>query len=247
MEIAFPGLSKKIFCQLGLYCHYNLERNTVATVLDAAGIKPEDVDRFEFRGGEWPGRFTITLRNGKKITPFRMDIKDIFNIIHNLFTPQRCRMCIDGLNDFADLGLGDFYARDFQDNLSGLKRATLISQRTPKGRILLENAVAAGILVTHPLPPERMDKRNFRMAVQKRTKALCLIEKNKKAGIAVPNYHLSDSYICSGKTDWPERICNWVQKYHFHKAYLRFFTSGTGHLLVSLNEKRKVLSGKYKT
>lgn len=99
-------LKGKIVFHIGLFCNKTLNFHFQEYILSKSAIEIDDVKTFTYRNREWrgwPGDIQIKLKDGgKKDLPreWRMSAKPIF-------TPQRCYLCFDQLNQFADISVGD--------------------------------------------------------------------------------------------------------------------------------------------
>lgn len=137
-ELVDKKLKEKIALHLGLVCTYADGFWVTKLVLDKYGIRPEDIAYLDYRGGGWPGYMTINFKDKtRKLIPF-----DEYTIFHNLgfFAQPRCFLCCDGINDFADISLGDAWLPEVrkQDNIG----TSLIISRYKIGEALLEQATA---------------------------------------------------------------------------------------------------------
>ena len=185
-----PLLEKKIFCVLGLYCHCIMEPFIQRDILKSKGIDASDIMRFDFRGGRWPGGFHVVNKEGRGILLHTTLYTTILNVLFKIYGALRCFVCVDALAEFADLSFGDFWAQDYREDFSKLKHCTLVSQRTEKGKKILQQAEEAMEIKLYSLPPDRYSKRTTNMANRKRTRALARISRLKKNGQPVPEYHL---------------------------------------------------------
>jgi coenzyme F420 hydrogenase subunit beta len=189
LESADPSLAGKIAYIIGLYCHYNLEKEGYVDVLRSCGIDPEDIARFEFRGGGWPGGFFAVMKNGKGKLLHSIPISDITTILMRLYGPERCFLCTDATCEFADISLGDFWAGSYEDYLGELGGSTLCSLRTRQGRELLESAERDGAVKLYHLPQERHSKRIIYYAMEKKLEGFIRMHRFIHQGRGIPNYH----------------------------------------------------------
>lgn len=172
LETVDPSLAKKIGYIFGLYCHCTLDVNGHEEAIRAFGIPLEDVAAFQFRGGGWPGGFFVVKKDGTQVRLHdKILIKDVMNVMFRLYGPERCKLCIDALCEYADLSFGDFWAFDFSEDLAIHERCTLISQRTGVGRELMEEIQKSNDFSVFALPLARNSKRILRMAQGKKTRS----------------------------------------------------------------------------
>ncbi len=190
MAVADPSLGRKIHCIFGLYCHCNMEPRVLLDVVRTCNIDPEEVARFDFRGGGWPGGFHVRLKDGRSIPLHTTHYTTILNILFKIYGARRCYLCIDALSEYADLSFGDFWAHDYSDDLARHTRCTLVSQRTAKGLRILRRAEEEGAVVLHALSPERDSKRIAGMVRGKKNRSWIRIARRRKRGEPHPRYHL---------------------------------------------------------
>lgn len=99
-------LREKIVFHIGIFCNKTLNFHFQHYILSKAGINIDDVEKFTYRNKEssgWPGNIQIRLKNGRNVNipkEWRTSTKP-------LFTPQRCYLCFDQLNQLADVSVGD--------------------------------------------------------------------------------------------------------------------------------------------
>jgi coenzyme F420 hydrogenase subunit beta len=186
----YPKLANKIKYIFGLYCHYNMEKDAYLNALKTSGIAPGQVAQFQFRGGGWPGGFWAKLADGtEKMLHPSILYKDVMSIMLRLYGAERCFMCTDAANDFADLGMGDFWATDYKKPFSELTSCTLVSQRTATGRDLLNSAVDDGAVKLYELPAERYSKRILNYCHEKKIEGHANLRRRRAKSLPVPDYH----------------------------------------------------------
>ncbi len=185
-----PALSSKISYIFGLYCTCTMNPNGHLEAMEASGVNKNDISRFDFRGGGWPGGMHVVKKDKSTMS---LHINEAFgtviNVMFRLFGAKRCYLCIDGLAEYADLSFGDFWAFDYPDEYTKLERCTLVSQRTARGLQVLKDAEADGAIVLHDLPRERVSKRIIAMVKAKRNRAIVHLDKRIKQNLPVPDYH----------------------------------------------------------
>ncbi len=241
LEEADPRLSARIACILGLYCRGNMEPQAYDDVLTAAGVPLEDVAAMEYRGGGWPGRLTVTLRGGEKRSFENVTTRSlIWQVMLRLYGAGRCFLCSDALAEMADLSLGDFWATDYHGALGEMTRATQVTERTPKGREILESAREAGLAAFQELPPERFSRRTRSFAMEKKLGAYRRIRRLDAGRRPVPDYGFAVPAGPSGHPlgDAALRLLRRVGGDR-RKALLRFFHSPVGRVIDGANRLRK--------
>lgn len=247
LEQVDPKLAGKISHIFGLYCNCNLNPNGHIEAMQVCDIKLDDVARFDFRGGGWPGGFFVTKKDGSKVPLHSINIKNVMNVMFRLFGSERCYCCTDALAEYADLSFGDFWAFDYGGELAKLEHCTLVSQRTERGLQLLRQASADGEIFLHSLPLERASRRILNMSRGKKTRSFVRLQMLRKKGQPIPDYH------CSLPELTPEARRNYLM-YRFFSLFrgprlrrlvLRVLFSQTGVVLDRLNIMRKNIFCKY--
>lgn len=242
LETVDPGLADKIAYIFGLYCNCNLEPNGHLEAIEACGIGLDEVARFDFRGGGWPGGFFVRKKDGTEVPLHSINIKDVMNIMFRLYGAGRCYLCIDALAEFADLSFGDFWAFDYTGSLAELERCTLVSQRTGKGLRLLRQAEEDGMVRLHILPRERASKRILNMARGKKLRNFVRLRRTAAAG-QVPDYHclLPGSSARAVRKEKLYRMFFLLRGPRARRLVLKILFSPLGTFLDRLNTKRKNL------
>lgn len=182
------SLRNKIYCVFGLYCHCNMEPRVQYDILRSLGIGAEDVARFDFRGGGWPGGFHVVDKAGQGVPLHATRYTTILNVLFKIYGAERCYLCIDAVSCFADLSFGDFWAHDYREDLRRHERCTMISQRTPIGLEILREAEQQGAITLYDLPPDRYAKRILNMTRGKVNRGLARIARLKGRGEPAPGY-----------------------------------------------------------
>jgi len=139
-KMGHPAVANIKYC-IGLFCGLNLDKKATSFLINKLNLDKNDIFKLEYRGGKWPGGFRVTLKNGK--TYFLQ--KDIYNYLGLFFTPQRCLLCPDLTNEFADISMGDAWNANLES-----KRWSSIIVRTDKGREILNAALSAGDIEVRP-------------------------------------------------------------------------------------------------
>lgn len=247
LEEVDPGLADKIVCILGLYCNCNLEPNGHVEAIQACRIKLDDVARFNFRGGGWPGGFFVQKKDGTQVPLHSINIKNVMNVMFRLFGAQRCYLCSDALAEYADLSFGDFWAFDYTGELAKLERCTLVSQRSERGMALLNRALSDGAISMHELPKERASKRILNMAREKKLRSRVRMYRLHRKGQPIPDFHsnLVPPELNARFYDMLYRFFELFRGVTGRTFILRILFSPLGVVLDRLNIMRKNIFCKY--
>ncbi|OHB58038.1 MAG: hypothetical protein A2Y07_00710 [Planctomycetes bacterium GWF2_50_10] len=147
-----PELSQKIVFIIGLFCQGTMSHKYLHYALAKAGICAQDVQRFAYRAKEWrgwPGDIRIVGKSGNiehMPSSDRMCAKPYF-------TPWRCNLCIDKLNEFADFSVGDcrnplqYGSKSLKEvNFKGHPGISDIIVRTKAGEGVIKMCLDAGVI-----------------------------------------------------------------------------------------------------
>lgn len=144
-----PRVDLQIPYRLAFFCAGVPSRHGTLAVLDALGVAHDDTATFQYRGEGWPG-FARARRHDN--TEASMDYNSSWGRILNRHLQFRCKICPDGVGEFADLVCADaWYGKDGYPDFSERDGRSLIVARTERGQALYDRAVAEGWIVTEPL------------------------------------------------------------------------------------------------
>lgn len=141
-EAVNSKLKAKIAFHLGLFCSHTINFLGTSFLIEKMGCTGEDIVRIEYRGDGWPGGMSIYMKNGtKKFLSSNVYWGRLFS--QYFFAPIRCTLCNDGLNELADMSLGDAWLPELTDHIMGESMAVT---RTEVGENLLQRCVLKGDL-----------------------------------------------------------------------------------------------------
>ena len=144
-------LGEKIVLLIGLVCARTTSFKGTKFFLKTMKIPESSVSCLEYRGKGWPGGMTISLTNGGE---FFFPFSEYRTILGSLFfTPQRCFLCIDPLNELADITIGDAWLPQFNNDQEG---KSIIISRTENGLNLIKRASQSGQISIAPLSAEKV-------------------------------------------------------------------------------------------
>lgn len=114
--INFHQLKRENYFIIGLFCDRTMSWNVVDYFSRHPSLKGEKLNKLFFRtkeAGGWPGGVQMETDSGRVIklpNTERMKVKDYFY-------PERCMYCLDKLNMFADISVGDNYTKEHSDTM----------------------------------------------------------------------------------------------------------------------------------
>ncbi len=132
---------------IGLICAGQYSGNYIDKIIQETKCKKDDVIGFRFRdkkAGGWPGDIKIATKNKE----YRLN-KVVRHTLKPVYEANRCLLCFDQMNIFADLVAGDPWGITNKMDKAG---NTVIIARTEKGKKLIENAFRDGIIYIEKLP-----------------------------------------------------------------------------------------------
>jgi coenzyme F420 hydrogenase subunit beta len=118
-------------------------------VVRQLGVDLRSVVSFRYRGNGWPGRATATLEDGGARS---MSYHDSWGGILSNYVQHRCKICVDGTGDAADIVFADAWESDERGYPIFEERdgKSLILVRTPKGQEVLDGALGGRKIVAEP-------------------------------------------------------------------------------------------------
>ena len=149
-----------------------------------------DVQKLEYRGGEWLGGFVVPSKSKGR----QMIDKHLYSLHFQVATYQRdrCNMCLDWSSDLADVSVGSYWGE-------GKGRCTMLV-RTSLGAKLVQSAEEVGAAKTEPLSPAHVVA-SYGHEVKRHGHAFRLMRRQ-RFGWPTPNYHRRFSFTPIRKELW---------------------------------------------
>lgn len=138
-ELVNKKLKDRVVLHLGLFCSAPMTFKGTDFVLQKYRLKKENIVHLDYRGEGCPGYMRIRFKDGAdKLIP-----KSEYGIFHGLgfFTPPRCVLCCDQINELADISLGDAFLPELEEDRIG---TSVIICRSKAGENLLQHATGKG-------------------------------------------------------------------------------------------------------
>lgn len=151
-----PRVDNKVPFMIAFMCAGVPSYRGTSALLKALGVEDErEVTAFRYRGDGWPGFATAELADGRRLT---MDYDSSWGGILNKHLQFRCKICPDGIGEFADIVCADGWHFDESGKASFDEREgrSLILTRTGKGEALIAQMIDAGAIATEPTTREAM-------------------------------------------------------------------------------------------
>lgn len=156
---------------LSFFCAGTPSSHATDTLVDQLGF-PQDPPPEElwYRGRGWPGEFTVRSGDLTRSTSY----DESWGKVLGRTTQWRCKMCVDGTGEQADIVAADSWLSDERgyplfDDGDGI--SALIA-RTPRGQEVVRAAIVAGVLSVLPfeldeltgIQPLQVERRKYLLA-----------------------------------------------------------------------------------
>jgi coenzyme F420 hydrogenase subunit beta len=114
-------------------------------ILQNFNVKESNVKEFKYRGEGWPGYTKVVTKDGHI---YKMDYNESWGTILNKYLQKRCKICIDGSGEFADIACGDGWYGDEKGYpiFTEEDGRNIIMVRNSIGKVLIEQAVEKGYI-----------------------------------------------------------------------------------------------------
>lgn len=155
-------------------------------VLNFLEVQKSELKTFRYRGNGWPGYATATLESGEAKT---MSYHDSWGKVLNKHLQLRCKVCIDGTGEFADITFADawFGGEAGYPAFEEKEGRSLVLVRTEIGRQLFEEALKNGYLESELLPLDDVERMQPYQAIRKKL-MLSRVLAMRLFGLKPPNY-----------------------------------------------------------
>jgi coenzyme F420 hydrogenase subunit beta len=144
-----PSIEQTFVYMISFFCAGVPSIEATKDLINSHNVNENDVVSFRYRGNGWPGKTVITTNSNE----YTCDYEESWGKVLNKKLNNRCKMCIDGIGEFADISCGDGWVGDekgyptFNDG----KGTSLIVGRTAKGEQLLKKMKENGALMVEPI------------------------------------------------------------------------------------------------
>ena len=176
-----PGLGRKLALTIGIFCAGTPSTRGTEEVIHRLGTETKDVEKLDYRGEGWPGRFRIRIKGGDQRS---FSYEESWGETLQKHRQWRCMICPDHTGEFADLSVGDPWYRKL---LEGEPGRSLVVVRTPTGQAALEAALRDGAVEGHPIPLERLPQSQPNLSTT-RGAVWARVLTMRLAGLRAPDY-----------------------------------------------------------
>lgn len=144
----YPHYQQQIPYLISFMCAGIPSQNATTDVIKAMGADPNNVQSFRYRGDGWPGMARTVSHSGQI---HEMDYNSSWGNILGKQLQHRCKICADGIGEFADLVCADaWYGKDGYPDFTERDGRSLVIARTKQGSELLAQAVNNGAINIEP-------------------------------------------------------------------------------------------------
>jgi len=163
LEALNPNLKSKIVLKIGLFCSHAIAYNGMAFLLDALGVKREEVTDLRYRAKmqDTTGLYVKTLNGKDRFIPSSKYWGKFFNFF---FIPEGCMNCEDLTAEASDISVGDAWGFEETERL-GL---SLFITRSEAGEKALNITVSEGLSEVRMVNPEVVVRSQRYLKVKKR-------------------------------------------------------------------------------
>lgn len=145
---ADPALAEKLPLTLAIFCAGAPNLRATDRLLDRLGMPGDAIPtELRYRGHGWPGLMQARWQDasGQETVSRGITYAEGWGQILQGERRWRCRICTDHTGAFADIAVGDPWHEAPEGETAAGR--SLIVARTPRGRKLIEAAIAAGALI----------------------------------------------------------------------------------------------------
>lgn len=201
-------VKEKIYCCISFMCAGVPSLKGTYAVLKALEMDIENVRSFQYRGDGWPGQAKVTTH--ENITK-GMSYDDSWGKILNRHLQFRCKICIDGTGESADITCADAWHGDAQGypSFDEQKGRSLVLTRSELGKNILNRVINDGSIIVEPIKITELEKMQPYQSSRKRlalSRLLALATVNMK----IPKYNLRILFALSKKSSIKQNVKSYL-------------------------------------
>ncbi|MFR9805649.1 Coenzyme F420 hydrogenase/dehydrogenase, beta subunit C-terminal domain [Pseudonocardia sp. RS010] len=152
---------------ISFFCAGVPSQDATTRLVERLGARVGAIAQLWYRGHGWPGCFTVKESSGRES---RMTYRESWGEHLGPTMQWRCKVCVDGVGEAADLSVGDLWETD-KDGYPLFEERPGVSAliaRTPRGLTLVQELVARGVLSAeeigvdelYPVQPHQVGRRS---------------------------------------------------------------------------------------
>jgi coenzyme F420 hydrogenase subunit beta len=155
-------IERQVPYMLTLFCGGVPTIQTAERIARHAGIEPDDVSVFRWRGEGWPGPTHVEARDGRTVELTYEDVWYDEDAPWSYDIQFRCKVCPDAIGEVADISAPDGWViEDGRRVMREQPGRNLTIARTEAGERLLRSAIDAGVLDAEPSSVREIDHMHF--------------------------------------------------------------------------------------
>lgn len=142
---------------LSFFCAGTPSQKATDKLVVQLGHEVDALTSMRYRGDGWPGNFVVTSSDG---TSAHMGYEESWGAVLGKQLQGRCKSCVDGTGEGADIAVGDYWAADekgypvFEDQ----DGRSVVIARTMRGQEILIECAAAGLIEISPVRLDSVSK-----------------------------------------------------------------------------------------
>ncbi|MHC8608822.1 Coenzyme F420 hydrogenase/dehydrogenase, beta subunit C-terminal domain [Paenarthrobacter ureafaciens] len=131
--------------RLSFFCAGTPSQLATDSLIEEMGGSPENIRSLRYRGNGWPGNFRFEAHDGGAA---EVSYDDSWGKHLGRKLQWRCKVCVDGTGEFADISVGDFWETDSKGypSFSDRQGNSIVIARTARGLAIIQEAMSAGVL-----------------------------------------------------------------------------------------------------
>jgi coenzyme F420 hydrogenase subunit beta len=167
-ELINRKLLEKVILHVGLLCSHTVNFAGTEFLLKKIGIKKSEVSKLDYRGGGWPGSLSVHIVNDTILSmPLIGDWNSYWPIFSSFFfTPMRCLMCPDEMNELSDVSLGDAWLPELRYEKIG--ESLIITRTKIAEEILTQMKSMKAISIRHVDVKKAIESQALNLVFKKR-------------------------------------------------------------------------------
>lgn len=191
----FASVDRAIKYYISFMCAGVPSYSGTDAVITKLGTTPSEVTYFRYRGNGWPGYATAIDQAGQS---FQMSYQESWGRILNKHLQLRCKICVDGTGEFADITFADAWHGGDEGYPLFEEQAgrSLILARSDRGVELLNGAVSHGYIEREPLDLGEVIKMQPYQAIRKKL-LLSRVVAMRLFGLQPPRYDIRNMFKLS--------------------------------------------------
>jgi coenzyme F420 hydrogenase subunit beta len=171
---------------LSFFCAGTPSQFATERLIQQLGHDVDSVTQIRYRGDGWPGTFSVSSEN---LPTGRKSYEASWGEVLGKRLQGRCKICVDGTGESADIAVGDYWLADdsgypsFEDQ----DGRSVVIARTHRGAKVLEDCLTDGLIELNPISLDSV-ARIQPLQVKRRTTLAGRLLGKRLIGLTVPRY-----------------------------------------------------------